>query len=737
MLGKFETYIHNDPSITTITDFLEKKNGIASSFNDNKEDFLNYDGDTGISNLDSIYNKYTDSEKEENTKDVSIELLKVNTNLLIPKTLLNKEILSISGINQFLEQGDFKAFYGKALLQLLNDPLYRPKIRYKYNEQESFTSLFPHASVWIYVGSLNSILNVTPYIININTNITKQGGTFNLTLPPVVNLKDDDLYKFNDEFYSNNNLLGGITGENNEFFFHKVIQDNDIVFIKFEKLEIERNERLEDFVLSKSVLANQIYDMIGLVDVNSRSTSFSNNDVVISITGRDFAKLLIDDGSYFFPLLYIEGSEDTFVNIQDDRKFLQRTFVTGKYDSLFSYSLRSIRTTMQFIINQLSNLGVVDKDVDLFSSYGERRTKVYRIEGYSEKPDETAFLKAPTEKEIKLGEALHSGVWQIIKLLVDENVEDRRVADPSISQPDGSLINQFNKLCQEPFVEFFGDTYGDFYNFIVRQPPFTKSQILSFIDGVASDSNSVIDENEGLNIDTSLLEKRDVDNVITIDPSDIIMESLQWERDQIYGWYEIKPQGAFIGQANNMSLAYIPIVYFPEYVNKWGCRRLSTVTNYISYNALTGKDSEVNRDLFKEAIINDYKYIIDSNIYLPFTRKGSITINGDRRIKRGTWIRHGGTNEIYYVESVSNNFEISNSSIDRTTTIVVNRGMKEKYIRGDITYFDIADTDFIRDVLIEKLTTPGSTQVKPRINVKSNFGINKEVFDFFYNRQQF
>ena len=53
--------------------------------------------------------------------------------------------------------------------------------------------------------------------------------------------------------------------------------------------------------------------------------------------------------------------------------------------------------------------------------------------------------------------------------------------------------------------------------------------------------------------------------------------------------------------------------------------------------------------------------------------------------------------------------------------------MVERYTKGKISYFNIVDTDFIRDVLIEKLTSGGTTQNKPKINIKSNFGVNKDV----------
>lgn len=723
----YETYIHNDASIITITDLLNKENTPFSSFKDDKEGFLNYDGNTDVSNLDRIYSKYTAQEQEDNVKDTSIELLKMNTELITPKDLLAKELISISSKNQFLEQKDFKAFAGESLLQLLSDPLYIPNDKYRFNDGEALTTIFPNISVWIYIGALDEIINVSPYVMNCSIAVTKDGGSFNIGLPPVISIDEEDVYfqsinERHDFFYSDSSIDDG-----KEFYFHKYIQANDIVFIKFEQLELEKNDAsLKEFMLSKSVLSGQIYDMIGLVDTNNKTVSYGSNEVSISIAGRDFMKLLIDDGSYFFPLLFTAGLENNFVNIGKDDKFIKRVFTTGNYNTLFAYSFRSISETIKFIVNQLANLGVVGEDVDLFSSYGKRRSRVFRLEN---------------QKASEFKDELHTGVWQIIKILVDANVADRRVADPSISQPDGSLIVQFQKICQEPFVEFFGDTYGDFYNFIVRQPPYTKSQILSFVNGVVVDDNDIKGQKEGL--DTASLKKatsvsgKKSDLTLTIEPEDVISEDLTWESEQIYSWYELKPQGAFLGNQSNIALAYLPIMFFPQYANKWGNRRLSHISNYISYQAFTGAGTDTNKDLFREAIINDYKYMIDAHVYLPFTRKGTITINGDRRFKRGTWIRHGKSSEIYYIDAVSNSFLINNGTIDRTTTLTVSRGMVEKYTKGSITYFDIVDTDFIKKILIESIQKGETIQKKPKTSIQSNYGVNQDVFDFFYNRQQF
>jgi hypothetical protein len=132
---------------------------------------------------------------------------------------------------------------------------------------------------------------------------------------------------------------------------------------------------------------------------------------------------------------------------------------------------------------------------------------------------------------------------------------------------------------------------------------------------------------------------------------------------------------------------------------------------------------------------------------------GSISLNGDRRIKRGTWVRLKPTNQIFYVDEVSNNFSSSKNTIDRTTTLRLSRGMYEKYIRGseetinnkkvNVSYFNIIDTDLIYRVLINEVIKGdfdsdfSSVNVKKvRESVKANFGVNEDVFSFFLNRKE-
>ena len=261
-----------------------------------------------------------------------------------------------------------------------------------------------------------------------------------------------------------------------------------------------------------------------------------------------------------------------------------------------------------------------------------------------------------TTEVVTLESKLAPGIWQIVKVLIDSEVKDKLVNDSSIAFTQGSLYNFFQKICQQPFVEFFGDTYGDQYYFIVRKPPFTRKSFLSLKTTEISDT-------------------------------DVINDSLSWSSNEIYSWYQLTPNSNYIGM-NTAHFGYIKAVYFPEYAEIWGSRPLSVTSNYITFL----KSSE--EDINKKAL-QDLRYIIDINSYLPFTRSGTITIHGNRTIKRGTKIYYKPTDEYYYVDSVSNDFSVSNGVIERTTTLNVSRGMVSQYVeneikdRNSLSYFNL------------------------------------------------
>jgi hypothetical protein len=421
---------------------------------------------------------------------------------------------------------------------------------------------------------------------------------------------------------------------------------------------------------------------------------------------------------------------------------------------LNAYIERSISFSLQFIINQLSNIGIVPDD--LLSAYQDRRSTQFKIDNsrtgeggkliQGNNTDEVSKIAPinPFENQGKIKEKLMKGVFQIIKLVIDESVASRRIVDSSIAQEQGSILNSIRKLCQEPFVEFSSDTYGDQYFLTVRQPPFTRELFQSLIYGdVKIETPKVVENTRG---DVKIIEEEQKtgENSICIDieESDIIQENLMFNDEEVYTWYRLTPQAVFFGKGSDMTLAFLPAIYIPELVEVFGAKSLDIVTNYVPYNPIVGADAKQSADYLEKQVFYDLKYIIDSHIYLPFTRKGTIVINGDRRIKRGTVIRHKGTGEIYYVDAVCQTGAISDQMIERTTTLQVSRGMVEDFVRGKyveidgenvfVSYFDIMNTKLREEFFIVR----NKTNTTVNTNVLKDWRINSKVLNFFIRRGQ-
>lgn len=383
-----------------------------------------------------------------------------------------------------------------------------------------------------------------------------------------------------------------------------------------------------------------------------------------------------------------------------------------------------------------------------------------------------------------------NGIWQIIKLAMDSSVSDLMLYDTSISMQTGSILGFFNKACQQPLVEFYGDTFGDQYYFMVRKPPFDKRCMLKALnnqgilnielDALEKSLNELKNQGQKFDFDPTkvhewsdygrwlsewknkygwgsnyiakvqqleqkIREKREREqykDVYTITNDEIINSSINFKNDGIYSWYQFYPQFECSGD----DMQYIvPAVLFPEYATIWGSRALQIQSQYASFKGLGVRD-KVKNDLKSEVgdkrcrtVLDDLKYIIECNAYAPFVRQGSITLKGTRRIKRGMFIQvqlESALDEIFYVESVSQNYSMSHQSVQRTTTLQVSHGMVKRYVKdsdkkqGEISYFDIIDFQ-------------GYEASRALINLNNwrdviaKWKVNTEVFRFFLKRQQF
>ena len=265
-----------DSSIKTIGDFINQSNSPVKSYAGKTDDFLNYSIDTGKSNRDNIWNSYTKKVQDENPKDSLSDSSPINFGIALysPADKVDNEILSISGVDQFLKQSDFITFFNKEYLAINNDKSYvKSNIIHFKNDKTSISLINESCQVWIYIRALDKIINVSKFIQNITTNV-ETIGSFSMSLNPISDISE--LISSGNDVINYNQII-----TDNQFnlpYFNKFIQQNDIVFIRFEKLEIEKDSRdklSNQIEISKEHLPNQIYDMIGLVDNNSLSYNAS------------------------------------------------------------------------------------------------------------------------------------------------------------------------------------------------------------------------------------------------------------------------------------------------------------------------------------------------------------------------------------------------------------------------------------------------------------------------------
>lgn len=426
---------------------------------------------------------------------------------------------------------------------------------------------------------------------------------------------------------------------------------------------------------------------------------------------------------------------------------------------------------------------LMDNDYNSAYETDDSATEPYEID--TDNVDEE-----PEEDELEANEEYAKGVWQIVKLAMDSSVQDLLLYDATVSVQTGSILGFFNKACQQPLVEFYGDTYGDQYFFIVRRPPFDKKHM---IDALSSQgifdinlkklenllrtyqkggedapdwdfSKDMVDNLKKLSdwaskfgfgsvfmnkieaVENEIRQKKETQeiqqDVYTITNEDIISVNVDYNNDNIYSWYQFYPQFECAGD----DMQYlVPAVLFPEYAAIWGSRALQIQSQYASFKGLGVRD-KVKNDAKSEAgdkrcrtILDDLKYLIESNAYAPFVRQGTITIKGTRRIKRGMFIQvciESLVEEVFYVESVSQSYSMTNNVVQRTTTLQLSHGMVKPFIQGvkingkNMSYFDIIDFT-------------GYEENRDQISlgnwreVISKWKVNLDVFKFFIKRLQF
>jgi hypothetical protein len=443
-MAKFTKIYYRNAELSSIKSLFDSEKIKDISINDFLE---TKDPNTEIKNRDALFTAYTEQQKKDLNLNSSSDI-KEDTPIYPPAVLWvqkDKTTLDlITSESKFIKKEDFDSFLSMAQKNLVENR--------DYVKSQAIKS-YPECTLWIWSKSIerkltsnNSIygviLNLTDYIQDLRTNVTETGGNFQITIPFVpmvgnvgqigenviagqrsipggwsidktnenkiikedgtvervyneeihtsgvlgvnkVALKNDSPYSLDNLFYSVDNSLRkidiGTAG----------LSVNDIVFIKFERLALEHNQYINDLYVDPSALNNEVFDMIGLIDSVTTNTN-NTNDISITITGRDCMKLILDDGSFFFPNSYADPNAKggIFKNIDENRGDKMNTFnnlkrtengsagrfiVTGMIMPMFLPTARTIENVVDLLIKTLANIEICPDEI--FEPYGDKRTK--------------------------------------------------------------------------------------------------------------------------------------------------------------------------------------------------------------------------------------------------------------------------------------------------------------------------------------------------------------------------
>lgn len=436
-MAKFTKIYYRNAELSSIKALFESEKIKDISIND----FLDTkDPNTEIKNRDALFTAYTEQQKKDLNLNSSSDI-KEDTPIYPPAVLWiqrDKTTLDlITSESRFIKKEDFDSFLSMAQKNLVENR--------DYVKSQAIKS-YPECTLWVWSKSIERkltntdsirgvILNLTDFIQDLRTNLTETGGNFQITLPfiPMVGnigeigeniiagqrsipggwgidktnenkiINEDGSVErvYNEELHTSGLLNINIVSNKNDSPYsldnslRKIdvgtvgLNVNDIVFIKYERLAVEHNQYINDLYVDPSALNNEVFDMIGLIDSVTRNTS-NANDVSITVTGRDCMKLILDDGSFFFPNSYSDPNAKggIFKNIDENRgdgintfNNLKRTengsagrfIVTGMIMPMFLPTARTIENVVSLLIKTLANIEICPDE--LFEPYGDKRTK--------------------------------------------------------------------------------------------------------------------------------------------------------------------------------------------------------------------------------------------------------------------------------------------------------------------------------------------------------------------------
>ena len=250
----------------------------------------------------------------------------------------------------------------------------------------------------------STVRDISRYVGAMTVNTTKNGGNFTLSLPHIAVEKivrgKSGLYEGtivsaeieNKSYYKT--AFADDTSRNEDDYFNWLISPNDLIFLRFEKTVEEINDDLNNRT-GEPQLHGDVWDMIGLVDSVSISTDAQGTASNVTVKGRDLMKLLIDDGSFFFPIAMDLGARELFANASgvsvtsggdglgvqiNCKNALNRLMGRSVSGNILPFrgSMFTLEFVLKEVINWLSNIAIAPDY--LFTPWGDERTTMMDIE---------------------------------------------------------------------------------------------------------------------------------------------------------------------------------------------------------------------------------------------------------------------------------------------------------------------------------------------------------------------
>lgn len=427
-MANYTRIYFRDSTITTVKQLFDKEKIVNISV----QDFLNVqDPNSENKNRDILFTAYTEQQKRDLGLNSSNDIQE-GTLIYPPATLyapLDKVTTNlIKNESRFIKNEDYDAFLANEQKKIVGGVDY---------VTSDVIKSYPIANVWIWCKSLDEsnsdsiigkVINVTDFLENLSTNVSETGGNFSIDLPLIPaketllkGLRSNENQSGRWDFDLSNSSTYNTNGITERVFKESIHQDeetveigslneikftpslrrdnfpmlavavNDIVFIKFERLRNESNEQVKDLYVDPRGFVNEVFDMIGLVDSVKADTNYQTT--TIKIQGRDLMKLILDDGSFFFPNSTSDPNAQAGVFVNQDEEKGDGSNTTNKFQSILKGSVdstsrfigtgiitpwynpqaRNMESVIDTLIKTLANIQICPDS--LFEPYGEKRTR--------------------------------------------------------------------------------------------------------------------------------------------------------------------------------------------------------------------------------------------------------------------------------------------------------------------------------------------------------------------------